>query len=408
MASREFMNMGKGLVFECEKGVWKQTTEERINQVALEVEGMEVSTMRRRSEIRSAILASTRKDPPEWNDVGPKSAVFKNGVLDLETLVLRPLTSDMYVDKTLPHVWGDWDESKIDAQTGFFESIMRTWWGQEADEKITLVSEYMGYSLMSSAPYKTALICYGQSNTGKSALLSMVRALVGDENCCGVPVRAMGDSRQIAPIVGKMVNIVPEVGDAEELNEQGFKSLVSVDEPVLVDQKYRDAFFYTPTAKHIIACNNLPTIRDSSDGLLNRMVVVTFDHVLSKAAQDPFLGQKIRNNIPGLIGMAIAGARSLIENNGRFSVPQSSIELMEDYVVEQSAVRRWLEARTEIADANEYSIKTTNDEILRDFKDFTDGGGSWTIKGLSAKLRNMGFKSFKSGQTRGFRGIKLR
>jgi hypothetical protein len=83
-----------------------------------------------------------------------------------------------------------------------------------------------------------------------------MKALVGDEYTCQLGVEDMDDPVRRAVLKGKALNVLTEVSAEALIADGGFKTLISTEEPVLLDAKYRPPEMYVPTAKHAIATNN--------------------------------------------------------------------------------------------------------------------------------------------------------
>ena len=183
---------------------------------------------------------------------------------------------------------------------------------------------------------RKSLLLFGDSNTGKSIVTNLARAIVGPENTCQIPLEKMGDARNLAPIFGKMMNLVSEIKHGAMVDDGGFKQLVSTQEPVLIDEKYRSAFSYVPTAKHVFATNNLPNITDKSAATFNRLLIVQFNRVVPVAHQNPRLLDELKAELPGIIGWCLIGAKRLTDRAGVFTeVPESS-DLLDEYRYESN------------------------------------------------------------------------
>ena len=66
----------------------------------------------------------------------------------------------------------------------------------------------------------------GDGANGKSVLLETLKNLVGRENCSSIPLEAFDSRFDLSMTIGKLVNIVAEVGDVSKLPEGKLKAFV--------------------------------------------------------------------------------------------------------------------------------------------------------------------------------------
>jgi phage/plasmid-associated DNA primase len=137
------------------------------------------------------------------------------------------------------------------------------------------------------------LLVQGASNTGKSQLVYVLQHLVGTTFTCQLSVEHMDDPVMRAVIKGKALNIMTELSSTAMIADGGFKTLVSTEEPILINEKYKPAETYTSTAKHVIATNNLPAVNDKTEATYNRILFIPMLNVISKDNQDHGLKEKL-------------------------------------------------------------------------------------------------------------------
>jgi putative DNA primase/helicase len=218
------------------------------------------------------------------------------------------------------------------------------WFANEHDA-VDALQEFFGYCLMSHARYKKALLCYGESNCGKSTIPFLLRELVGAANMCAVSVEDMDDPRKRAPLRGKLINALTELPTDAMIADGGFKTLVSTEEPIQFDEKYMPSIMDVPIAKHVIVTNTLPAINDRSRGTFNRLLLIQFNHVIPESEQNKKVWDELRNEIEGVLLWAVEGARRLWAKDGRFTAA-GAVE-MEEYRNEQNPVLEWIQEACE-------------------------------------------------------------
>jgi len=140
-----------------------------------------------------------------------------------------------------------------------------------------LLQEFIGYCLTHDTRHHAALILEGAGGNGKGVVSSVVTSLLGEENVSGVPLNAFGDGQRfrLTETLGKLANIVNEAAQIKGNIEDNFKAYVAGDR-MLFERKYGAPFTARPTARWIIATNELPRFSDACEGLWRRLYPIRF------------------------------------------------------------------------------------------------------------------------------------
>ncbi|HEY8269724.1 MAG TPA: phage/plasmid primase, P4 family [Pseudobdellovibrionaceae bacterium] len=351
-----------GNPYEYQEGIWKPLTDAKLVSMALQAESKADSNRNRRNEMVSYIKAATFHGEIHWRQIQSWHIPLRNGVFDLVDKSLLDHRPEYYLETVLPH------DYVPDAKAPRWEAALQEWLADEP-AKIQALQMFFGYVLMSHAKYKKALLGYGESNTGKSQVAKVLEALVGSHNMCSISLNKMGNVRNIAPIKGKMLNLVTELPEFHQLAEGGFKQLVSTEDPIMIDPKYLQPEMYVPFCKHVVFTNTLPQIRDLSDAVFNRLLIIEFNRVISEDRQDKSLFEKLKEEMPGIVQWAIDGAIMLHEAKGIFIEPESSKELLDEYRRKQNPVCEWAEQHLQYRDG----AITTFEALWSDFRAYYKG-----------------------------------
>lgn len=329
-----------GYIFEYNHRFWERITRAQILAYAMAYDVHQHTKARRRNESAEYVLTYGLKRSIPWRAVRPDEVPIWNGVMNLETSELRPHRREDYLETITPVPY--MGEKPCSA----WLEALRMYWGEDEDyeAKVSALQEFFGYCLMTHARYKKALVLFGESDSGKSQPLHVLRMLVGPDNTCAVPVEHMDDPRKLSPIVGKMINILSELknGKDRSIAEGGFKTLVSSEEALQVDPKWGHPFMYAPLCKHVFACNVLPQVTDTSRAVFNRLLVLRFNRIIPRADQDRNIIDEFRRELEGILAWSLAGARRLYEAGGEFTRVPESERLIEDYRNEQNPINAFL------------------------------------------------------------------
>lgn len=327
MAETRFVQDSTGTVYRYTGTHWIEAPEPYLIARALAEDGPRRSSARRRGEIVSFIKARSHVPDLAWGRVGDNEVALANGVINVETGVMRSHDADDMLERVIP-----WPYRKGSPCPLWLQVLDMLLGAEGTDGRREALQEFFGYVLLSHAHYKKALILFGPSDTGKSLILEILRRLVGIDRICTLGVEEMDDPLLRAQLVGKALNVLSEVPEAALIKDGAFKTLVSTEEPITVNPKYKPAFAYVSTAKHVIACNDLPRVNDRTLATFNRLLIVPLTRVLAKEEQDPTLAGRIgAEEMPGVVRWALAGARRLWQNGGRFTEPEISKSLVERY-----------------------------------------------------------------------------
>ena len=103
---------------------------------------------------------------------------------------------------------------------------------------------------------------------------------------------------------------------------------------------------FVPVALHVFSTNVLPSFSGGVDGgTVRRLLPIEFTHVVPESERDPDLPERILSEEADLfLDFAVEGACRLVRNRD-FTVPVSSRELLQRWVLSADPVRAWAAAR---------------------------------------------------------------
>jgi P4 family phage/plasmid primase-like protien len=322
LASRKSILFFKGQFFHFTGAIWRRVSVPFIKGLYYEADP-KYFTSKRATTVIETLQVLCNKEDITWNNLKDSEIAVKNGVLDVKTLELRDYMPEDYCDHNIPHNFNS------GASCPVWIKCLADWFANDS-VKWSALHQFFGYVVLPHAKYKKALFLYGDTDTGKSVILQVLRSLVGIDQTTTLPISKMADARQRAVLIGKRINIISELPNEAMIAEDGFKQLVSTEDPVDVDPKYKEPFQYIPRCKHIVATNCLPTVNDRTSATFNRMLIVPMDRRIDKSKQDKFLLAKLESEIEGILAWSIQGAYELMKNNGEFPFIAES----EEYIAE--------------------------------------------------------------------------
>lgn len=364
------------------RGAFEPLSKQRLLALALAQDAK--SGPSKRNAIVEQIQAATYVPKLTWGRVAESEIPCADGVLDVLTWELSPHKAERLLERSLPVAW------KGGGECPTWMKALAIWFPEKTDAGRTgALQEFFGYICLAHARYKRAAVLYGESNTGKSVPAMVAKALVGDEYTCSISVEHMDDPVRLALIKGKALNIMTEVSAEALIADGGFKTLVSTEEPIMLDAKYKPPETYISTAKHLIVTNNLPRLNDHTSATFNRLLILPLDVIIQEGDQDRELLAKLKAELPGILRWAAEGARRLVGRQGQWPDVPASRAIMTSYRDEMNPMRQFLRERMIAADDKMVPLQL----LAKRFNEWNMGARNVGIKGVGKLLRAAGLGS---------------
>ena len=240
-----------------------------------------------------------------------------NGLLFFDSQgnpTIRPHTPDFFSLTKLPY---DYDPS---AECPLWEKfVSECVCGDEG--KIRLLKQWAGYLLMPENIHQRYMLLRGEGATGKSTFCDLMMEMLGQINCSGVPIGQIASNFGLSLTFGKKLNVS---GDIEEELNPSAEILIKQwtgDDHMYFNWKYGRNLTAKHTAKLMITANEVPNLRDKSDGTWRRLIVVLFDRPNFRE-RDPHLKGRLKTELSGILNWALAGKMDLLLQ-GAFTVPSN-------------------------------------------------------------------------------------
>lgn len=284
-----------------------------------------------RQEVIKFIKLKTHIDSRElnkkWRDI-----VFRNGVLDLNTMELRDHTPNeyntTYIDvnfvREAPY------SSRIDT---FFNQLS----GGDAETK-TLLYEIIGTTLVRRNIFSKFFICYGQGQTGKSTYLRLIANVLGPDNTSYLALNDLEEQFMPINLFGKLANLGDDIPYfiRETAN---LKKLVTGEE-FEAQVKHKESVHFSNFATFVFTTNSLPEVTDRSSGFYRRFMIVELNNKVENP--DPFFFERLtEQDYEYLLWKAINALLDAMKRNKLTESAESLIKL-EEYRTEQSSVLMFL------------------------------------------------------------------
>jgi putative DNA primase/helicase len=327
-----------GMIFNYHEGVYKMVGDQEVsNMILRELSDDMLWNFRTKKHIsdKVACLLSIIPDLKLTDDKGCIMNV-KNGLLNIYTREIKPHTPD-FISLIQSSVSYD-----PEALCPMWESCVSAWMeGAESEKKTELLQQFAGYTLTSSMQYDRALFLVGDGGNGKSTFVDTIAMVIGEQATSHIDLEDLYGTFGMHGLIGKRLNVVEEVhGNYYQSNK--LKKLVS-GEPVTINVKYKDAFFFKPECKFIFAVNIMPRVDDTSTAMERRICAIVFKNNFRSMPNTALrnTGGLLAQELSGIFNWMLDGAKNLHEK-GKFTTTTEQSELLREYRQENSSVEGFI------------------------------------------------------------------
>lgn len=302
---------------------------------------------------------------------------------------LLPFSKDDFLLYCLPY------EYKADAKRPIFTKYIDRVLPDKESQAV--LQELLGSIFVRSLNLEKIGILLGNGANGKSVLLKIITALLGNDNVSQMDLKSLTTDRNAdnnrAHLMGKLLNFAPEINAKGEQAHDLIKRMASR-EAIQVKMLYKDTITITDYANLIFNANSLPSDVEHTHGFFRRFLIIDFDQTITNEEKDPNLASKIiAHELPAVLNWIIEGAQRL-QKNQAFSDCKKSADILEEYKLESDAVAMWLEERGYTPHDN---LTKLLKDLIPDLRNYViDGGYKMpSSKTIAKRLRDLGYKTTK-------------
>jgi P4 family phage/plasmid primase-like protien len=305
-----------------------------------------------------------------------------NGTFDMDTGERRDWSPDDMLISQLPF------EHDPGARCPLYEAMLLRLFAKKRDQddipvdaseadiaqSINCLEEFVSMTLFECLEYQKLLMLLGESNTGKSVIIKMIKMFHQSDSYSAVAIQDFSKEQYRAAMVGKLLNISAEVAATSHAADDFLKAVTGAD-PVQVRFLYQPAQQITLPTRFFIACNEPFRTRDTSGAIEERLMILTCDNYVPKEERDKDLPRKLRAELPGIFNR-MAAAWQRLRERGQFDPPASSGEEINKFAQENNHVIAWVKEQTHQGkrlEDPEYEMPdnlapTVSDELFGHFK----------------------------------------
>jgi putative DNA primase/helicase len=224
-------------------------------------------------------------------DADPMHLGVANGVIDLRTGALLPVSPDLLVSKRCNVAY---DPA---ADCPLFMAFLE----RDREEGFHPPSRCVGYFVTGSVQEQKFVFLYGSGANGKSVLVELVAWLLGDyarkiatEMLMHHQRSPQGPSPDIVALKGCRFVFANETEEGRRLAESRVKDMTGGDTLTGRVPYGKADITFRPTHKLAIVGNHRPEITDNSFGMWRRVALVPFDVTIPEEERNPMLLESLK------------------------------------------------------------------------------------------------------------------
>lgn len=267
----------------------------------------------------------------------PFKVVFKNGILDIYTMKLEPMTPDNLESIKINCNYDPNAYSKTVDE--FFDTATN---GDKLIEQ--LLYEAIGYSMLKTNELQKAFILVGSGRNGKSTYLDLIKGVLGRENTTTVSFKDLANNFRAAMLEGKLASLAGDISSQPITDSDLIKS-ISAGEDITIEQKYKQAQSKALFSTLFFACNKLPRTPDTSDGFYRRWCIIPFVANLSKITRVEGMMFKrdllSQESLDYVAYKAVQAIYRVLTTTNEFTEPQAVTDMLNNYKIDNSTVLSW-------------------------------------------------------------------
>ena len=270
-------------------------------------------------------------------DADPMLMGAQNGVIDLATGEFRPGKVEDLITRMagVPH------ESK--ATCPLFEQVAYEIMGENM-EMYEYLQMLMGYLCMGHNPDQIFVIMQGRGDNGKSLLLNIIEAMLGQYATPMALPTVVDNGREtvgddLMSLIGFRIFVARELKTEQKLNAAKLK-MVTGNDRVSARHLYGRFTPIRPRGVPIIVTNEIPEITDGSNGLWRRLRLMPFTYVVPENKKDTELEKKLLPELPGILNWSLRGLKKY--QAGLFKEPKIMLDMKQHLRDERSPLELFL------------------------------------------------------------------
>lgn len=248
-----------------------------------------------------------------------------------------------------------------------------------------VLEEYLAFCL-AGGPYnpESILILSGVGANGKTSFINAAKMLAGEKNCSYFSIGSLTKDSNAAGLEGKLINFCEEE-PVRVFSDTGFLKKLTGGSPIQVANKYEKPYSLFPTSKIIMTYNEIPFLKDTSKGMLRRLLIIPFELDLDKEPDKKIknLLSKLREERSGILNNIIKAYQRFAKRNYVFPEIMENKKEIEQMIYDSDSVQAWWKDKVIVTNSDEDKISTQ--DLYEDFRETME---------IGKESHNLSFRAF--------------
>ena len=238
---------------------------------------------------------------------------FKNGMLDVETMEMRPHSPDYLSINQIPHNYVRcYDASRWEQTHRFLQT------SAASAEDIGMLLTYAGLCMTRDTRQQVFMMLKGEGGTGKSRVIHLIEYMVGRDNTSNVSLQDLNNRFYPSNLFHKLLNSCADIPSSAMENIDVLKKATGED-ILIYERKGQDPREFFSYAKLLFSANKIPlNLDEKSNAFYRRLLIYEMNRVPEK--EDRALDQKLEAEVEMTINRAVDALHRM------YTSPSSKIE----------------------------------------------------------------------------------
>ena len=212
-------------------------------------------------------------------------------------------------------------------------------------DDIQTLQEYMGYCLIPSTKAQKMLIITGRGGEGKSRIGIVMRALLGETMNTGSLAKIESSPFARADLQHLLCMVDDDLKLEALPSTNHIKSIITAETPMDLERKGVQSYQGRLYVRFMAFGNGtLQSLYDRSHGFFRRQIILSAKPRPENRVDDPYLSEKLLEEIDGIFAWCLHGLVRLIENDFRFTISSQAEENMEQSKAEGNNIVEFMKS----------------------------------------------------------------
>ena len=319
---------------------------------------------------------------------------FENGMYDCKEKRLLPHSPKYKAINQIPHEYKPGAVHEGKRTEDFLKFIC-----PEPDSREMLL-QFSGYAHTKDVGQQKFLVLLGEGGSGKSTFIRLMEASVGSRNLSNISLTDLQQRFASFGLMGKLLNSCADL-EISALEDTAIIKKVLGEDTLRAEQKGRDAISFKNYAKLIFSTNELPVVKaEKTNGFYRRLLVLPMNRVPEK--KNPNLLNELLQEIDYFLWLSVQALERMYEKEIIITSAESE-KAVAQLRMDSDTVQAFL-VEACVLDEGSRSERTELYSRYEKYCEDTDRQ-SLTKNNFYKSLRVKGYKDFKTGGYRYFKGI---